>query len=166
MVDERNMTEHARLLFTKPSGQEASDLNKLAVDGVGELLIKLVRDSAITDTAGHFEAVYADDLTQHQDHEVTDSFDGSQLHLIRRIVSYAVDTTLHHLLWTLDRVEWMDVVVHTESGTVASLREASDGLHGELYDWIPRFSNRDSDNLSHSDRSDPWPLVPNPSEAP
>jgi hypothetical protein len=71
------------------------------------------------------------------------SFDQQNLAVLYRLVPRIVDTTLHHLLWTLDHVKSVDVSVRTVAGSLPSLREISDGLPGELYGdhgWIRRFS--------------------------
>jgi len=62
--------------------------------------------------------------------------------LIERLVPKIVDTVLHHLVWTLEQVEDVDIAVHLRNGSVPSLREVIDGLAGELYDWIEWFSSR------------------------
>ena len=74
--------------------------------------------------------------------DITSTFSSKQLDLVLQIMAETVDATLHHLLWTLDRVEWLDVLVDTSSGTIPSIKKVSDGLYGELYRWIPEFSEQ------------------------
>ncbi len=66
--------------------------------------------------------------------------------MIRVLIPSVVDTTLHHLLWTLDQVdESIQIAVQTPIGNVNNLNEVSDGLAGELpteNGWIGRFSNQ------------------------
>ena len=53
-----------------------------------------------------------------------------------------VDTTLLHLLWTLDQLDILKVLLSDTDGTTCDIKELSDGLPGELYGdrgWIKRF---------------------------
>ena len=68
--------------------------------------------------------------------------DHLQIAFIEGLLPEIVETVLHHLLWTLEQVEDVNISVHLPNGVVPSLREVSDGLAGELYDWIPRFSSQ------------------------
>lgn len=59
---------------------------------------------------------------------------------LRCLVSTVVDITLHHALWTFQQEEELSIVVKTKE-TTEDLREASiDGLEGELYAWIDKYS--------------------------
>lgn len=54
-----------------------------------------------------------------------------------------VDSVLHNLLAMLEQEEDLEVAIELGDRTVPSLRDASDGLCGELYSdegWIARFS--------------------------
>lgn len=69
-------------------------------------------------------------------------FTSDQLTVLAWLVPKIVDSTLHHLLWTLEQDTSVDVAVKTDAGAVPSLRDVSDGLSGELYGWIPEFSKQ------------------------
>jgi hypothetical protein len=112
------------------------------LDKLGELLMTRVRDKAIGDwdrildgrmkgaTAERARAELAADGGDH----------GAILH---RLIPRIVDTTLHHLLWTLEQERSLNLAVDAEGAVVSSVREASDGLSGELYGrrgWIVRYS--------------------------
>jgi hypothetical protein len=61
----------------------------------------------------------------------------------RAIAIDAIDETLHQVLWLFERSEQFDITARLESGEILSLRDASDGLAGELYTedgWLARFS--------------------------
>jgi hypothetical protein len=59
---------------------------------------------------------------------------------LRRLVSTVVDITLHHVLWTFQQEEELTITVKTGESS-EDLRESSiDGLEGELYDWIDKYS--------------------------
>jgi hypothetical protein len=115
--------------------------NKAALDKFGQLLMKRVRDQTIFEWDMIIDG-RAKGVTAKHVHEMLSSFDAQQLEVLHRLVPDIVDTTLHHLLWTLEQEKSVDVAVHTAEGVVPSLREVSDGLAGELYDWIPRFSQQ------------------------
>ncbi|MDF2859636.1 MAG: hypothetical protein K0Q87_5487 [Neobacillus sp.] len=61
------------------------------------------------------------------------------------VVPKIVDTTLHHLLWTFEQNELIDINVANGDSKQISIKEISDGLAGELYTedgWISRFSDK------------------------
>lgn len=61
--------------------------------------------------------------------------------LLELMVSRIVDTTLHHLLWTLEQVPWVHLGIDSEKNSIPDIRDIELGdLQGYLYDWIPRFS--------------------------
>lgn len=63
--------------------------------------------------------------------------------LLRRLVPRIVDTTLHHLLWTLEGNEDITVSVTADGENCPNIASESDGLAGEVYGpagWIARFS--------------------------
>lgn len=64
----------------------------------------------------------------------------------RAIAVDAIDETLHQVLWMFERSERFDITTRLESGETVSLRDASDGLSGELYTedgWLARYSRFD-----------------------
>ena len=136
-----NITEEALMLFVTPSSDIDKDPNTVALDAFGNLLMRLVRDAAIVDMDNIVNG-RTGGIAGEQFPDIKTVFNEDQRAVLLRLVESAVDTTIHHLLWTLDRVKWLDVSAHTEAGTVPSLKHISDGLHGETYDWIPRFSKQ------------------------
>lgn len=117
---------------------------RAALDRFGELLMRRIRDEAISDWDMILDGTMKDERSQKVRAELAGlDFDSSQVAFIRWLIPQVVDTTLHHLLWTLEQEETVNVAVKTEGAEIASLREASDGLAGELYSedgWIARFS--------------------------
>ena len=116
-------------------------LTKEALDRFGEILIKQVRDKAILDWTKILDGRMKSETAERLRPELS-RLDPGELALIERLVPQIVDTALHHLLWTLEQEESVDIAVKTPAGAVPSLREISDGLAGELYGWIPRFSKQ------------------------
>src|SRR5262249_12270280 len=111
------------------------------LDRFGQLLISRVRDEAIEDWTrildGSMKGETAERLRPRLAH-----LDRYARAMIERLVPQIVDTTLHHLLRTLEQEESIDIAVKTPVGGVPSIRDASDGLAGELYGWIPRFTKQ------------------------
>lgn len=112
-----------------------------ALDHFGSLLATRVRDEAISDWDMILDGRMKDAGSQAIRAQLERlQMSEDQLDCLRRLIPKVIDTTLHHLLWTLEQEESIDVAVKTPAGAVPSLREVSDGLAGELYGWIPRFS--------------------------
>ena len=112
-----------------------------ALDRFGEVLIRRARDAAIIDSDKIIDGRMKDDGSKAIRAELSRrAFNKEQIDAVLWLVPQIVDETLHHLLWTLEQEESIDIAVKTPAGGVPSLREVSDGLSGELYDWIPRFS--------------------------
>ncbi len=64
---------------------------------------------------------------------------------LKKVVTEAVDSTLHYFLWMIEQDEEYDLVRYSkeDKSESVSLRDISDGLCGELYTedgWIERFS--------------------------
>lgn len=118
-------------------------MNQEALDHFGDLLAKRVRDEAISD----WDMILNGQMKDAESAEIAGrltklNLSDSQRAFIIDLIPRVVDTTLHHLLWTLEQEDTVDVAVKTPEGVVPSLRDASDGLAGELYGWIPRFSRQ------------------------
>lgn len=118
-------------------------LEKEALDRFGELLIRKVRGKAIADWSKLLDGRMKGETAARLGPAIA-LLAPSERHLLGRLVPEIVDSTLHHLLWSLDQDTSVSVAVKTSEGTVGSVREASDGLAGELYEWIPRFSDPQS----------------------
>jgi hypothetical protein len=76
--------------------------------------------------------------------EISNSLTDKEKELIKRLVPKIVDTSLHHLLWTLEQNESLELTIY-DGTKKENIAEISDGLTGELYTedgWIYRFSNK------------------------
>jgi len=63
--------------------------------------------------------------------------------ILSEIVPKIVDTAIHSLLQSLEDEDDIEVAVNIAEERTGSIRDASDGLAGELYSdhgWITRFS--------------------------
>lgn len=117
---------------------------KHAVDLFGEYLIKKVRDEAIDDWEGISSGKMKDKESQ-KIFQTLKSFNSEQLEFITKLFPKIVDTTLHHLMWSLEQEEAINVVVKLDENLLINIRGASDGLAGELYTedgWISRYSSK------------------------
>ena len=108
-----------------------------ALDLFGELLVTRVREKAILDWMKQLDGRMKGETADRLRADIA-VLGETQLALLRQLVPQIVDTTLHHLLWTLEQERSVEVVV-VGSGGSQSLRNLSDGLPGELYEWIERF---------------------------
>jgi len=123
------------------AGDMDTNLDNEALDRFGELLVRRVWDPSIwewTETLhGRMKGETAEQLRPD-----LSRLDRRQISFIERLLPEIIDTVLHNLLWMLEQEEDVDISVQLPNGTVPSLRDVSDGLAGELYDWIPRFSSK------------------------
>jgi hypothetical protein len=111
------------------------------LDLFGEILIKNVRDEAIEQWDMTIQGKMKSEESQRLHNLISLS---GQSELINDLVPKIVDATLHHLLWTLEQDESIDVTINDGNKPV-SIKDISDGLAGELYTedgWINRFSNK------------------------
>lgn len=119
-------------------------LSKSALDYFGEIIIKRVRDEAIDD----LERIISGKMKGTVNERIyarTSTFSPNDLEFIEDLLRRAVDRTLHHLLWTFEQEENLNIAINSETETVESVRDISDGLAGELYTedgWIARFSKK------------------------
>jgi hypothetical protein len=112
------------------------------LDHFGEILMKEVRDEAIEQwemlidgrlKGATAEACRPGILAMTPDDRAT----------LAALIPRIVDTTIHHLLWTLERREDVSVAVRAGGSGVPSIAAESDGLAGEVYGpdgWQARFS--------------------------
>ena len=119
-----------------------SPIEREALEKFGEVLIQKVRDEAIeqwdrtldgTSTAPALKKV----------RDALSPLSAAQNVELKKIVSQVVDTTIHHLLWTLEQDSFITVQVKLKTGTVDNISSVSDGLAGELYSddgWIRKYS--------------------------
>lgn len=116
-------------------------MNNKFLDQFGEILMQRVRDEAIEQWEMTLDGKMKSENSQRLYSLVAAS---GQSQLINELVPQIVDTTLHHLLWTLEQEDSIDISVSNDDKRV-SLKALSDGLPGELYTvdgWISRFSNK------------------------
>ena len=121
-------------------GDEQAEQNERLLNVLGQLLMRRVRDAAIRDwdaiLGGRMRSAWSrwvqkrlESLTEEQRAQVQD------------LVPDIVDTTLHHLLCTLEQADSVAVGVRASGAAVADNREAAAGdLHGYLSAWVSRFS--------------------------
>jgi len=119
-------------------------MSQVALDKFGQLLMKRVRDEAVTDWKmmidGRMKGASAEKVR-----EFLGRLSEADKKLFSQLIPGVVDTVLHHLLWTAEQESDLYVGVETDNG-IENLREISDGLPGELYSdegWIARFSKED-----------------------
>jgi hypothetical protein len=119
-------------------------MSKRPLDYFGEVLMQKVRDEAIDDwdriITGGMKSPRAQMVYNKIIEENPDSVE-----LLKWIIPKIVDTTLHHLLCTLEQEEGIVIKVISDDEQVESIRDVSDGLAGELYTedgWITRFSKQ------------------------
>jgi hypothetical protein len=124
-------------------------MNKAALDKFGELLVKRVRDKAIDE----WEKIISGQMlgeTAERARQRLARVDASHRSVLLSLVPLVVDTTLHHLLWTMEQEQDLDVQIKDDDGTSWSLRDISDGLTGELPSdegWVFRYSQKAKDHL-------------------
>jgi hypothetical protein len=112
-----------------------------ALDKFGELLMTRIRDAAIVDWDKIVDGKMKDAVSQRVARAVADLGPDAK-GVIRQLIPQIVDTTLHHLLWTLEQEPSLHVTVENDDGDPVDVAEESDGLTGDLYDWLPRFSTQ------------------------
>ena len=111
---------------------------KIALDTFGKLLVEQARDKAIW----HYDHIISGQLKGDYAQEIRDkliSFEAKQLEVLEELIPDIVDIAIASVLWMVDQ-EWIDISLRTDAGIVPSIREISDGVEGDLYGWIPRFS--------------------------
>ncbi|MGX6445706.1 epimerase [Neobacillus sp. K501] len=116
-------------------------MNNKFLDIFGEILMQRVRDEAIEQWEKTLEGKMRSENSQRLSNLIAAS---GQSELINELIPQIVDTTLHHLLWTIEQEDLLDISVIVDY-TMVSLKDLSDGLPGELYTedgWISRFSNK------------------------
>jgi hypothetical protein len=115
-------------------------MSKQSLDLFGKILINNVRDESIDD----WERILEGKMNDEESKQIYNTLSDSEKALLGRFLPKIVDTTLHHLLWTLEQEEILELTVNTGIEK-ENINEISDGLAGELYSedgWICRFSNK------------------------
>ena len=114
-------------------------MSKKALDLFGQLLINNIRDKAIFEWDMIIKGEMKDIETQ-KVQQVLSDLTKKEIDIISWLIPQIVDTTIHHLLWTLEQNKSIDVAVKMESESTSSIKEVSDGLTGDFYEWRMRFS--------------------------
>ena len=119
-------------------------MSQTMLEKFGELLIHKVRDKAIND----WEMILNGKMKGTRAAQIRNLISGyslEQLEILKELIPQVVDTTLHHLLWTIEQLDILKILLSDKEGTTCDIKEVSDGLPGELYGergWIKRFSTK------------------------
>jgi hypothetical protein len=119
-------------------------MSKAALDKFGQLLMRDVRDEAITDWKMIIDGRMKGDLAE-KIREMLRNVSETDRKVLLQLIPGVVDTVLHHLLWTTEQQSDLQVGIKIDD-RIEELREISDGLPGELYTddgWISRYSRED-----------------------
>lgn len=119
------------------------------LDRLGEILITRVRDKTISDWDKILDGRMKGATAERVRAEIG-AADATSASLCRRMIPRIVDTTIHHLLWTLEQEESIKLSFEFEGTVVSDACAESDGLSGELYGghgWIARFSNERNEEV-------------------
>ena len=118
-------------------------MSKDDLDRIGELLVANVRDPSVRDIRnvllGRSKGDDPDRIRQ-----VLGDIDDATLARFSTVIPDFVDQVIHNLCAMLEEQEALDLVLHTDTGSVEASRH-SDGLAGELYGdygWLARFGKR------------------------
>ena len=121
-------------------------MSQTMLEKFGEILIRRVRDKAITDWEMILDGKMKGSSAA-QVRALLSRYSIEQVQILEKLIPQVVDTTLHHLLWTLDQSNILKILFSDTDGTTCDIKELSDGLPGELYGdrgWIKRFSKHHS----------------------
>lgn len=114
------------------------------LDHFGSTLVQRVRDKAIQDWDMILDGRMKDSNSLGIRHRLS-GLSKEQLQIVSWLIPQVVDTTLHHLLWTLEQEESIKVSVQVGAERLEDVSQSSDGLSGELPSeegWIARFSKQ------------------------
>src|SRR5258708_34477246 len=115
------------------------NMNRQALDNFGRFLVTQVRDKAILQWEGLLTGRLKGTTAQYVKNSLSE-FTPEEVKVLQKLIPKIVDTTLHHLLWSLEQDKFVSISIKTDTEVIADIREISDGLAGELPDWIPKFS--------------------------
>jgi hypothetical protein len=119
-------------------------MSPAALDRFGQLLMKKVRDEAVTDWKMIIDGRMKGESAEKVRALLRDVSDTDKK-LVLQLIPGVVDTVLHHLLWAAEQEADLQLGMKMKDG-IEELRDISDGLPGELYSdegWISRFSEED-----------------------
>ncbi len=124
-----------------------------ALQKFGELLMRRVRDPSIRDADRVLDGVPSQSKYMEWLHKwVVSALGIGGQEAVRYLIPYIVDHVLHHLLWCLDQVAWVNVSVEVDGEVVPTLRGMSDGMVYDCYDWIRELSTERHEYLEDRDR--------------
>jgi len=121
------------------------------LDRFGRLLMSEVRDRSIR----HWKMIAEGSMKGEEALRLHEQFSQMTSHdqdVAMMCAPQIIDIVLHNLLAMFNQEEDLEVSLKLGDGIVPSLRDASDGLCGELYSeegWIARFS-REEEETGHS----------------
>ncbi len=128
--------------------------NEEALEHFGSMLMKHVRDRSIREWKQMIDGQMGGEIADAVRDRLS-PLDEDARQAMRQLVPTIVDRPLHHFLWMLEDWKAIEVTIQID-GEAVSLRtasnEAGEGLVGDLYDCISRFSTEPSWN--HPDRGD------------
>jgi hypothetical protein len=108
------------------------------LDWFGERLIKASRDLTIAQELkildGSAKAPESKKL-----HEKLKDFSPEQIATIRKIIIDSVDGALNNFLWMIEQEDEIDLVFYQDN-KACSLKEASDGLSVDYWNFVDAFS--------------------------
>jgi len=112
----------------------------------GKVLMEYVRDITIHQMDSMVEGKIKT-ADSKEVNKLYETFTTEQKEWVAQLIERTTDTALHYLLFMLDQCENIDVLVSEtaeDKSQQINMREASDGLCGELYSdegWIQKYSN-------------------------
>lgn len=112
----------------------------------GKVLMEYVRDITIHQMDSMVEGKIKT-ADSKEVNKLYETFTTEQKEWVAQLIERTTDTALHYLLFMLDQCENIDVLVSEtaeDKSQQVNMREASDGLCGELYSdegWIQKYSN-------------------------
>ncbi len=115
-------------------------MSNAALDTLGEILIRAVRDESI-DSVRMILSGTMKGSTAQEIREALGQLDSDEMDAVSSIVPGIVDQVMHNLLAAVEDSDRVDFLIRNGEEVRAS--EESDGLPGELYGargWIKRFS--------------------------
>jgi hypothetical protein len=109
------------------------------LDQVGERIIRLVRDSVMCQLdqliRGELKPAVSRAL-----HERLAVLRTGEIGLLREVAAESIDNCLNSFLWLLEGGEGLELFLKKPSGDYVNVTQLSDGLSGDMHDWVRRFS--------------------------
>ncbi|CAM4503942.1 hypothetical protein FHS16_004556 [Paenibacillus endophyticus] len=115
-------------------------MSREQMDFLGQVLMSGVRDQSIS----FWDKLIEGKMRGSMSKKISESYSTEQLEILTDIISQVVDTTLHNLLWTIEQEDQIHLKVQLDEDAI-DIKEASDGLAGELYTedgWIIKYSEK------------------------